>query len=186
MARRFSELNEELIAFIERQKVYFVGTAANSGSINVSPKGFDSLRVMSPNRIVWLNITGSGNETAAHLKQNGRMTLMFCAFDGNPLILRLYGEAIAVHSRDQKWSELESLFEPHPTARQYVDFSIELAQTSCGFGVPCYDFRQERDNMSKWIEAKTRKGEAIEHYWREKNQRSLDGLPTAIFEEDSP
>lgn len=182
MAKRYPELTPELTAFIKQQKLFFVGTAANDGTINVSPKGFDSLRVLSPNRIVWLNITGSGNETAAHLAQNGRMTLMFCAFEGKPNILRLYGKARAIHQRDEDWEEMEALFKPHPTARQYVDFRFELAQTSCGFGVPFFDFKEERDNMPKWIASKSR--EPIENYWREKNQVSLDGLPTHIFDEE--
>lgn len=183
MARRYDEMTAEHIAFIEQQKLFFVGTAANDGTINVSPKGWSSLRVLSPNRIVWLNITGSGNETAAHLAQNERMTIMFCAFDGSPKILRLYGNAVAAHPRDERWNELAALFEPHVSARQYVDFTVRLAQTSCGFGVPFYDFAGERDNMDKWLASKAT-DDGIENYWREKNQVSLDGMPTHIFEED--
>ena len=182
MAKQYEKLSPELIEFIRYQKIFFVGTAANGGTINVSPKGFDSLRVLGPNRLVWLNITGSGNETAAHLLQNNRMTIMFCAFDGKPKILRLYGQARAIHSRDKEWLEFTALFDPHPTARQYVDFAIEMAQTSCGFGVPFYDFKEERDNMDKWIAAKGEEG--IEIYWREKNQVSIDGLPTKILGDD--
>mgnify|MGYP001186668813 FL=1 len=184
MAKRYEKLSDDLIAFIEQQKIYFVGTAANDGTINISPKGFDSLRVLNPNRIVWLNITGSGNETATHLQQNDRMTIMFCAFDGTPKILRLYGKAQAVHPRDPQWDELSALFDPHPTARQYVDFAIKMAQTSCGFGVPFYDYKEQRDNMDKWIAAKTESGVGIENYWRERNSASLDGLPTNILEEE--
>ncbi len=182
MAQRYADLNPEHIQFIQHQKLFFVGTAANDGTINVSPKGWDSLRVLSPNRIAWLNITGSGNETAAHLAQNERMTMMFCAFDGKPKILRLYGKAVAAHPRDENWTELSSLFEPHASARQYVDFKIEIVQTSCGFGVPFYDFVEERDNMDRWLAAKSE--EDIEQYWREKNQVSLDGLPTHILDKD--
>ncbi len=182
MARRYEDLNPEHIKFIQQQKLFFVGTAANDGTINVSPKGWDSLRVLAPNRIAWLNITGSGNETAAHLAQNGRMTMMFCAFDGNPKILRLYGKAVAAHPRDENWDELAKLFEPHISARQYVDFKIETVQTSCGFGVPFYDFASERDNMDRWLATKDDKD--IEEYWREKNQVSIDGLPTHILDED--
>lgn len=182
MARRYDELNPEHIEFIEHQKLFFVGTAANDGTINVSPKGWDSLRVLSPNRIAWLNITGSGNETAAHLAQNQRMTMMFCAFDGNPKILRLYGKAVAAHPRDENWDELARLFEPHASARQYVDFSIDIVQTSCGFGVPFFEFTAERDNMDRWLASKDE--EDIRQYWREKNSVSLDGLPTHIEEQD--
>ena len=182
MARRYDDLNPEHIKFIQQQKLFFVGTAANDGTINVSPKGWDSLRVLSPNRIAWLNITGSGNETAAHLAQNERMTMMFCAFDGNPKILRLYGKAVAAHPRDENWDELSALFEPHASARQYIDFRIEVVQTSCGFGVPFYDFVEPRDNMDRWLAAKS--DEDIEDYWREKNQVSLDGLPTHILDKE--
>lgn len=182
MAKRYDCLTDEHIQFIADQKIYFVGTAANDGTINVSPKGYDSLRVLGPNRIAWLNITGSGNETAAHLAQNGRMTIMFCAFDGNPKILRLYGNARAIHQRDDQWQEMEALFPPFASSRQIVDFAIQMAQTSCGFGVPFYDYKEERDNMDKWLEVRTRKGETIADYWREKNQVSLDGLPTHIFQ----
>ena len=128
MATRYESLSDDLIEFVKAQKLFFVGTAANDGTINVSPKGFDSLRVLSANRLVWLNITGSGNETAAHLRQNNRLTMMFCAFDGRPKILRLYGKATAVHPRDRQWEALSVLFEKHVSARQYVDFSIELVQ----------------------------------------------------------
>lgn len=182
MARRYDDLNPEHIEFIKQQKLFFVGTAANDGTINVSPKGWDSLRVLSPTRIAWLNITGSGNETAAHLAQNERMTMMFCAFDGNPKILRLYGKAKAAHPRDDNFDELSKLFEPHASARQYVDFTIEIVQTSCGFGVPFYDFVGERDNMDRWLAAKNE--DDIEEYWREKNQVSLDGLPTHILDKN--
>lgn len=183
MARRYEKLSDDLIQFIQDQKMFFVGTAANDGTINVSPKGWDSLRVKDANRVVWRNVTGSGNETAAHLAQNTRMTMMFCAFTGNPKILRLYGQAKAFHPRDKEFADLDKLFEPHPSSRQLVDFSIDLVQTSCGFGVPFYDYKEERDNMDKWLAAK--EGEGIEDYWREKNQLSLDGLPTHIFEEET-
>ncbi|PCJ23065.1 MAG: pyridoxamine 5'-phosphate oxidase [SAR86 cluster bacterium] len=181
MAKQYPSLNDDLIRFIKHQKMYFVGTAANNGTVNVSPKGYDSLRVVDTNRIVWLNITGSGNETAAHLAQNTRMTMMFCAFDGNPRILRLYGKAVSIHPRDPQWDELSAMFEPHASARQYVDFSIEMAQTSCGFGVPFYEFKEERDNMDRWVAAKGEVG--IPEYWEKENQFSIDGLPTHILKD---
>lgn len=182
MARRYEKLSDDLIQFIEHQKLFFVGTAANDGTINVSPKGFDSLRILSENRIAWLNITGSGNETAAHLAQNTRMTMMFCAFDGDPKILRLYGQATIIHPRDDKWDEFSALFNPHPSARQYVNFEFDLVQTSCGFGVPFFEFTEERQNMPKWLAAKS--DDQIKEYWALKNQVSLDGQPTHIFDEE--
>jgi len=182
MARKYSQLSDEHIEFINHQKLYFVGTAADEGCINVSPKGLDSLRVLSPNRIVWLNLTGSGNETAAHLAQNDRMTIMFCAFDGEPKILRVYGKAKAIHPRDSQWDEMAALFEPSISARQYVELEFDLVMTSCGFGVPFYDYKQKRDNMEKW---NNRKGEqGIKDYWRDRNQISIDGLPTHILDEE--
>ena len=181
MATRYPSLTDEFIEFIKHQKIFFVGTAANDGTINVSPKGWDSLRVLGPNRIVWMNVTGSGNETAAHLAQNSRHTIMFCAFDGKPRIMRLYGNARAIHRHDEGWQEYEAMFEPHPTSRQFVDFDIDLVQISCGFGVPFYEFEGERDNMPKWLAARDKAGVGIEEYWKEKNTVSLDGLPTHVL-----
>lgn len=117
MAKQFSELSERWIEFIQQQKIFFVGTATDVSRINISPKGMDSLRVINNNRVVWLNLTGSGNETAAHVQTYPRMTLMFCAFDGPPLILRLYGTATVVHKNDSEWDELFKLFQPLPGAR---------------------------------------------------------------------
>ncbi len=134
---------------------------------------------MDANRLVWRNVTGSGNETAAHLSQNNRMTLMFCAFDGRPKILRLYGKAQAFHARDAEFAALDTLFTPHPSTRQLVDFHIELVQTSCGFGVPLFKFQQERDDMDKWLDSKN--DQDIKEYWGRKNAVSLDGLPTHIL-----
>ncbi len=182
MGARFDKLSDHLMEFIQHQKLFFVGTAANDGTINVSPKGFDSLRIVSPNRIVWMNITGSGNETAAHLAENGRMTMMFCAFDNEPNILRLYGRGVPVHPRDEQWQELSNLFEPHPSARQYVDFEFDLVQTSCGFGVPFFDYVEPRDNFPKWLANKD--DAAIKDYWARRNQVSLDGLPTHILADE--
>ena len=179
MAARFPELSERFIAFIEAQQLYFVGTAAAEGTVNVSPKGGDSLRVLSPNRILWLNVTGSGNETAAHLRQTDRMTLMFCSFTEQPMILRCYGKARALHERDAEWNDYIGQFAPHPSSRQLVLFDIDLVQTSCGFGVPFYEHQGDRDNMAKWL-AKRDRGD-IESYWEEKNQTSLDGFPTGIL-----
>jgi hypothetical protein len=179
MAAQFSELSDKLIAFVEAQQLYFVATAAPEGRINLSPKGGDSLRVLSPTQILWLNRTGSGNETAAHLRVTDRMTMMFCSFTEQPLILRCYGRARAYHPRDAEWegysAQLPSVF----GERQLVLLDIEMVQTSCGFGVPFYEFQGERDNMERWLEGKSQQD--IENYWAEKNRDSIDGLPTGIF-----
>ncbi len=183
MGSRYESLRDDLFDFIKDQKIFFVGTAANDGTINVSPKGWDSLRVIDANRIVWRNLTGSGNETAAHLAQNSRMTMMFCAFTDKPKILRLYGEARAYHPRDEEFAELDAMFEPHPSSRQLVDFNFNLVQTSCGFGVPFFDYKEERDNMNKWLA--TKEDADIKEYWAQRNAVSLDGQPTYIMEEEN-
>ena len=178
MGQRYSELSDKLTTFIEAQKIFFVGTATSDGRVNVSPKGMDSLRVINKNRVVWLNVTGSGNETAAHVQENPRMTLMFCAFEGDPLILRLYGKARVVHRKDTEWQQLFSQFPPLPGARQIFDLTVDLVQTSCGMGVPFYDYAGERGQLINWAEKKGQDG--VKAYWKEKNQLSIDGKPTHI------
>ncbi len=180
MARRFPSISDKLRQFIEAQKIFFVATAAADGRINLSPKGMDSLRVLGPNRVVWLNLTGSGNETAAHLRESPRMTIMFAAFDGEPMILRLYGTARAIHHGDAEWQELAGHFPPLPGARQIIDLNVDLVQTSCGMGVPLFDYRGDRALLGQWAQKKGDDG--IRRYWAEKNQVSLDGRPTGILE----
>lgn len=178
MAERFDSLDKKLTDFIEEQRIFFVGTAAPDGRVNISPKGMDSLRVLGPNRLVWLNYTGSGNETATHLLQSNRMTIMFCAFNGAPLILRLYGQANTMHHDDEAWLELIQLFPDYIGARQIFDMEIDLVQTSCGFAVPNFDYVDDRDTLARWA---AKKGEAgIRDYWQEKNKKSLDGFDTDI------
>ena len=173
MGKRVKEIDTETKEFIESQKLFFVGTAANEGKINVSPKGMDSFRILSEIRVVWLNLTGSGNETAAHLAENSRTTVMFCAFEEKPLILRIYGKAKVYHKQDKEWNDLISLFPEMPGARQLIDIEIDLVQHSCGFGVPLMEFESQRDILSKWATKKGEKG--IEEYQKEKNTVSLDG-----------
>ena len=144
----------------------------------------DALRILDNRRILWLNLTGSGNETAAHIQHNPRMTLLFCAFEGPPLILRLYGNARAVHHKDPDWETLYAHFTPQTGARQLFDLNIDTVQTSCGFGVPLMDYRGERGLLEKWAENKGQQG--IETYWRNKNQTSLDGIQTGILEKNLP
>lgn len=178
MAQRYSDISDKLQNFIARQKIFFVGTATTDGRVNLSPKGMDSLKVLDRNRVVWLNVTGSGNETAAHVQENPRMTLMFAAFEGDPMILRLYGKAKAVHRSDPEWAGLYALFEPMPGARQIFDLAVDLVQTSCGMAVPFFDYAGEREQLTQWA---VRKGEeGIREYWKDRNQLSLDGKPTHI------
>ena len=181
MGSKFPELSNELTQFIQQQKVFFVGTAAADGRVNVSPKGMDTLRVLGKNRIVWLNLTGSGNETAAHVNENDRMTLMFCAFEGSPMILRVYGHANILHPRDSGWSELGPLFPPSVGARQLVEVEIDLVQTSCGMGVPVLDFKEQRNLLPQYYENKGAEG--IIEFWKAHNQKNIDGKPTRIIEE---
>lgn len=178
MAQRYSELSDTHIQFISKQKIFFVGTATADSRINISPKGMDSLRVLGNRRIAWLNVTGSGNETSAHVQQQPRMTVMFCAFDGPPLILRLYGTARVVHPRDCEWRELVSLFPPLPGARQMFDVTIDLVQTSCGMAVPYLSYTGDRELLNEWAEKKGEEG--LKQYREEKNQVSLDGILTNI------
>jgi hypothetical protein len=178
MAQRYSEISDTHQQFIEQQKIFFVATATSDSRINISPKGMDSLRILDKNRVAWLNVTGSGNETAAHLEENTRMTIMFAAFEGTPMILRLYGQARAVHKNDPQWLALLALFNPLPGSRQIFDLTVELVQTSCGMAVPFFDYTGEREQLTEWA---NKKGEAgIKEYWQAKNQLSLDGKPTHI------
>lgn len=180
MAKQLSEITPVLRAFIERQQIFFVGTAAPDGRVNVSPKGLDSLRVLGPNRVAWLNVTGSGNETAAHLLQLPRMTLMFCAFGGAPLILRLYGQARMVQPGDAEWPAASARFPALLGARQVFELDVDLVQTSCGMAVPHLDFVEERGDLNAWAAAKSEG--TIYAYRREKNSLSIDGDPTGLPE----
>ncbi len=183
MGQQYSEISEKNIQFINEQKIYFVGTATNDSRVNISPKGMDSFKVLGPNRVIWLNVTGSGNETAAHIQANNRMTIMFLAFDGSPNILRLYGQAKAVHKNDAQWEALSSHFTLLPGTRQIFDMSVDLIQNSCGMSVPLYSYEEDRDLLSNWA---TKQGnEGIEKYWEKKNQKSIDGLETKILEKNT-
>ncbi len=176
MAKQFDKISSTLKEFIENQKLFFVGTAGDTGTVNVSPKGMDTLRVINENQVLWLNLTGSGNETSAHLLKNNRITIMFCAFEGNPLILRLYGSAKIYHKGNKEWNENIKHFPDFLSARQIMDVKVELVQTSCGFGVPHMDYQGEREQLILWAE---NKGEAgIKAYQKDRNARSIDGFPT--------
>ena len=179
MATQYPALDDTQIKFIAEQHLFFVGTAAESGRVNLSPKGRDSLKVLGPNKLLWLNLTGSGNETAAHLQRVNRMTVMFCSYDKQPLILRLYGTAKTIHPRDPDWQASIAQFPETLGARQIYEMDIEMVQTSCGFAVPYMDFNSERDTLKNWA---TKKGQdGIESYWEERNQTSLDGFETGIL-----
>jgi hypothetical protein len=178
MAKQFPALDDDHTAFISAQHIFFVGSAAADGQVNVSPKGMDSLRVAGPDRILWRNLTGSGNETAGHLLQLNRMTLMWCSFMARPLILRAFGTARVVHRGEDGWDDLNGLFPPDPGARQVFDMAVTLVQTSCGYAVPFMDYRAERETLTVWADKKG--ADAIPAYWQEKNVRTIDGFPTGM------
>lgn len=179
MAERFTRLDENHRAFIGAQHVFFVGTAGAEGFVNVSPKGMDSFRILDDTTVAWLNLTGSGNETAAHVLENSRMTIMFCSFDKQPLIMRLYGQATVVHPRDVRWDELYPLFPAYTGARQIFVLDLEMMQTSCGYAVPYYKLNGERPTLTKWADNRGEQG--IKDYWLEKNIKSLNDKDTGIL-----
>jgi hypothetical protein len=179
MGKKLDNITPDLKIFIENQKIFFVGTASSEGRVNVSPKGTDSFRVIDENKIVWLNLTGSGNETAAHLIKNSRMTIMFCAFEGKPMILRLYGGAKIYHKRDREFHEYLELFTENVGSRQIIEMDIDLVQTSCGFAVPFMDFKEERTTLNSWAEKQGK--DRLEEYWENKNIKSIDGFETNIL-----
>ena len=182
MAAQFEELREVHKNFIEAQPIFFVATAAAEGRINLSPKGMDSMRVLDDKSVLWMNLTGSGNETAAHLLKSNRMTIMFNAFEDPPLILRLYGSCDIYHPRDEQFQQYIKLFPDTKGARQLIKLHVETVQTSCGYGVPYMDFKAHRTRLAEWAEAKT--DEELWDYWEKKNQKSIDGFETAIFAEE--
>jgi len=181
MAEQFAALLPQHSKFIMEQHLFFVGSAGAEGLVNVSPKGMDCLRIINPNRLIWLNLTGSGNETAAHVLENSRMTIMFCSFDRQPLILRVYGKAEVVYPRHKNWAALLEHFPHYTGARQIFDLNVDIVQTSCGFAVPFYDFAGERNTLTNW--ADKRGVEGVKEYWAEKNRLSLNGKSTGILED---
>ena len=175
-----AEITPELGEWILRQPLFFVASAPldASGHVNLSPRGYDTLRLLSPTRVAWLDLTGSGNETAAHLQENGRITLMFCAFSGDPRILRLYGKGSVVLPSDGQWSQLVDHFDPLPGARQIVVVEVERVQTSCGYAVPLMAFEAERKRLVEWSE---KKGEAgLKDYRKANNTRSIDNFDIKV------
>jgi hypothetical protein len=181
MARFYPELNEAHMAFIQAKHLFFTATTPHEGRINLSPKGMDSFRIISTQQVAYLDLTGSGNETAAHLRENGRFTLMFCSFDADPLILRLYGRGEVVRRQDANWAGLRSHFPDLPGERQIILMNIVSVQTSCGYAVPRMTYAGERDTLTRWAEKKGATG--LLDYWREKNQTSIDGLNTGLLED---
>lgn len=178
MAKFLNKIDERIRGFISEQKMFFTASAANEGRINLSPKGIDTFHCLDENTVCYLDLTGSGNETAAHIAENGRLTVMFCSFSGAPLILRLYGRGEVVSQSSEKWNDLAANFEKFVGTRQIIVLHVESLQTSCGFGIPLYGYERDRAQLIDW--AKSKGDEGLNLYWREKNQTSIDGLPTKI------
>jgi hypothetical protein len=184
MGKQFPSLDASHREFIGRQRIFFAASAAPNARVNVSPRGTDAFAVIDERAVAYLDRTGSGNETAAHLKADGRLTIMFCAFDGPPNILRLYGRGEVLRRGSPGYAALvESAFgavEP-AGARQIVRLDIDLVQTSCGYGTPLFDYRGERPSLDNWARSKGEEG--LETYRREKNTVSIDGLTTGWLDE---
>ncbi|MFB5762404.1 pyridoxamine 5'-phosphate oxidase family protein [Paenibacillus medicaginis] len=180
MGKQFTAMLPEHMAFIRKQHLFFVGTAPMSrdGHVNLSPKGYDSFRIMSESKVAYLDLTGSGNETSAHLEENGRITIMFCAFQGPPNILRLYGTGTVILPEDSEWEGVYGMFDPLPGVRQIIVVDIHKVQTSCGYAVPFMSYEKERDTLRRWAEQKGEEG--LRSYKQEKNMSSLDRLPTSL------
>lgn len=182
MARTFDSIPADLQEFIERQPMFFVATAPTSaeGRVNVSPKGYDTFRILSPNRVAYLDLTGSGNETSAHIHENGRVTFMFCSFDRAPRIVRLYGKGRTVLPDSEEWRAMRPLFQDFAGIRQIIVAEIDRVGSSCGYSVPRMELVEERPTLQRAHEAK---GEAVlAEARREQNAESIDGLPTPLGE----
>ena len=185
MATKYTAIDEKFRDFIARQRIFFTASAAPDTRVNVSPRSTNAFRVLGPNTVAYLDRTGSGNETAAHITAGGRMTIMFCAFDGPPTILRLHGKGRVLNrgtpDYDRLLADAFSGDEPRG-ARHIVVLETDLVVKSCGYGVPLFDYRQERVSMDNW--ASTKSDADIIAYRREKNRVSLDGLPTGLPDEE--
>lgn len=167
-------------AFIEKQHIFFVATAPlqSDGHVNLSPKGLDCFRVLSDRKVAYMDLISSGNETSAHTLENGRITFMFCSFEGAPNILRLYGKGSTILPNTPLWDEYAPHFTIYPSTRQLIVAEIDLVQTSCGFGVPLFEYVGERDIHFEWAAKKGEDG--LQAYMQENNRVSLDGLPTSL------
>jgi hypothetical protein len=182
MAKFFEEINTDHRNFLAKQRVFFVATAPRQGRINLSPKGMDTFRVLKPREVAYLDLTGSGNETAAHLLDDGRITIMFCSFANEPLILRIYGRGHSITPRHAQWQDYQCHFPTHHGERQIIAVDVESLQTSCGFSIPLFEFKGERPTLEQWAAKKGEPG--IAEYQRTRNRVSIDGLPTGLLSEE--
>ena len=177
MAKEFETITPELSAWIGKQRMFFVATAplAGDGLVNCSPKGLDSFRITGPKEVAYLDLTGSGVETIAHLRENGRIVIMFCAFEGPPKIVRLQGTGSALLPGTDEFARLRPNFPENPGTRAIIKIEVSRISDSCGYSVPLYDFVEDRDVLDRWAENKGPEG--VRAYQQENNLRSLDGLP---------
>ena len=177
MGKEYQEIDERMQRWIDRQRMFFVSTAplADDGRINCSPKGLDGLRVLGPRQIAYADTGGSGIETVAHLKENGRIVIMLCAFDGPPKIFRFYGHGRSVEPNDADFERLVPMFPKMPALRNFIIVDIDCIRDACGYGVPLYDFKSDRESLKNWCENQTE--DELLAYRIEKNDQSLDGLP---------
>ncbi|MGC5325406.1 pyridoxamine 5'-phosphate oxidase family protein [Brevibacillus sp. SYSU BS000544] len=186
MGKLFPSLLPEHEEFITKQRIFFVGSAPldKEGHINISPKGYDVFRIFSTTEVAYLDLTGSGNETSAHILENDRITLMFIAFEGPPMILRLYGKGRSILPEMPEWESISKQFSLLPGTRQIIYVNLHAVKTSCGYSVPFYSFEGERNSLQKWA---TTKGEqALTEYRKEKNAKSMDGIITHIGQQLHP
>lgn len=178
VGKTYPEISEDLAAWMQAQHVFFVATApsGDGGHVNCSPKGGDSFRVLGPRTVGYVDLTGSGVETIAHVRQNGRIVVMFCAFEGGPKIVRVHGRGEVVQPGDEGFGELLAKFDARELGvRSIIRVEAERISDSCGYGVPLMTFERERDTLAKWADKKGTDG--VAQYWRDKNAESLDGLP---------
>jgi hypothetical protein len=182
MGLHWREIPNDMRAFIEAQMLFFVATAPREGRVNVSPKGLDTLRVLDTRTVAYLDLTGSGNETAAHVTENGRMTMMFCALTGEAMTLRLYGKAELIRPDHGDWAALRPLFPDFPGVRQIFRLSVESVATSCGWSIPAAGELRERHELTEWAAGMSE--DEIEKYRLENNAVSIDGLPTGYISDD--
>jgi hypothetical protein len=185
MAKQFVRIEDNHKSFIARQRIFFTASAAQGTRVNISPRPTEALRLIDDVTVIYLDKTGSGNETGAHLLADGRLTIMLCAFEGPPVILRLYGRGRAIRRGGPEYRSLIAAHyggEEPLGARQIIRLDVDLVQTSCGYGVPLFDYRAERPNLDRWAQAQGEDG--LQAYWREENSTSIDGLPTGLLEEE--
>lgn len=183
MGKKLESISPELAAWISEQHLFFVATAplANDGLVNLSPKGLDSFRVIGEQQVAYLDLTGSGAETIAHLRENGRIVLMFCAFSGPPKIVRLHGQGKVITKGDEQWEQWLALYPAHRGIRSVIVVDVSRVSESCGYSVPRMEFVEDRETLVRWAEKKS--DEELVQYRRTKNQKSIEGLPALRSDE---